>query len=249
MWYPAVMDELGKPVTTGKTFIGWLMADTCTDWTSSSGTASGGGVGEGGYFTGFNGFACSSLAHVMCFGTDFTTPVSVAPAAGRQVFATSDAFTPSAGLAAADALCQTEAQATSLANPTHFLAALATSTASVASRFNLTGPTWVRVDGVRVAASPADFMAGNLLAPPATDARGQVVESEGWMGSSGGLTRPAMNAAENCDNWSSVASTSTAMIFDTTWGGPDAPNAFEEFVSVAQSCNNNFGVRVLCLEN
>lgn len=248
MWYPAVVDEFGMPVTTGMTFTGWLKAETCSDWTSSSGEASGGGVGEGGYFIGFNGFPCSSLAHVMCFGTDFTTPVSITPAAGRHVFATSIGFTPSGGLAAADALCQNEAQATALANPSRFLAALATSTASVASRFDLTGATWVRVDGVRVAASPMDFMAGNLLAPPATGANAQVIESPGWMGSSGGLTQPAMNAAENCDNWSSAASTSTAMIFDTAWGGPDAPNAFQEFVGHASSCDG-LDLRLLCLEN
>jgi hypothetical protein len=35
-----------------------------------------------------------------------------------------------------------------------------------ASRFAPAGPTWVRRDGVAIAATAADALAGNLLAPP-----------------------------------------------------------------------------------
>jgi hypothetical protein len=250
MWYPAVMNELGATPAVSY-FTGTNATATCTDWTTADANAvltNGGEGSEGAYFTSINAYSCAQSLSLVCFGTNFTTPVSVTPAAGRHVFSSGGFLAANAGIAGADALCQSEATAASLANPTHFLAALPTTTASAASRFNLAGATWVRTDGVLTAATTADFMAGKLIAPPSPDAAGVILGSQGWMGSKGGMTAPPVNAAtENCNNWSSNSSVQTAVIEEPIFGGPDVPDAFTTFAGAALPCN--FSLTVLCLEN
>ena len=72
-------------------------------------------------------------------------------------------FLPPSGIAAADALCTSEATAAGL--PGTYRAFLATKQASAMSRFDLGGAPWVRVDGVVLATTASDFGAGNFLAP------------------------------------------------------------------------------------
>jgi hypothetical protein len=185
----------------------------------------------------------------VCFGTNFTTPVSVTPASGRHVFATKQTFNPSAGISAADSLCQNEAAKNpNLPNPTRFLAALATTSASVQSRFNMSGATWVRVDGVLVAATPADFMAGTLLAPPSTDEYGNTLNSTIWLGSAKGMTVAAGSGNEDCNDWSSVSSSATGITGAPTWGGLGVTSAFTEWGNSPFACAmTNYSI--MCLEN
>jgi hypothetical protein len=92
----------------------------------------------------------------------------VVPEAGRLAFVPEAPGLPGGGLAAADALCQAEANAESLLGT--FKALLGTEQATAASRFNLNGAPWVRVDGVPWVSSAAalagtrddasDFMTG-----------------------------------------------------------------------------------------
>ena len=210
-------------------------------------TGIGGQGSEGPYFTGIDGFGCDANIGLACFGTDFATPVTVTPVAGRHVFSSAGLLAGSGGIAGADALCQREATAAGLANPTHFLAALATSTASISSRFNLAGAPWVRTDGVLAAATPADFMAGKLVAPPSPNASGVIPGAELWGGSTGGLTVPAASGAENCSDWSSASATATGVLLEPIYGGPDVASAFTAFGTLGLPCNGSQGV--LCLEN
>jgi hypothetical protein len=243
MWYPPALNELGA-VYTPYFFQGTNPAATCGDWTLTTGTSNGGEspTDEGSRFFGIEGVPCSS-APVMCFGTDFATAVSVTPVAGRHAFVTSG--TPTGGLAGADAECQAAASSAGLANPTHFLAMLSTTTASASSRFNLSGANWVRPDGVQIATSTSTLMAGDFLAPIAVDATGTVTNSSyAWTGSAMGPTHVSGSINESCNNWTSAASTVNGSFTDPHYGVPGALTAFP----VPTSCDNAFA-GIYCLEN
>jgi hypothetical protein len=251
MFYPPALSELGTPTLFGTHFTGSDPTATCSDWTSTTGNASAGDADEGVYFSGLHGVvggATCASGRLACFGTNFATPVTVTPVAGRHVFVTSGIVVGSVGLSAADAMCQSVASGAALANPGHFLAALATTTASVSSRFNLAGTPWVRVDGVQVALTPTAFMQGALIAPPSTDEDGNMAPFEAWMGSSQGMTAPAAaSGAENCNDWSSISATLTGVFLGPPIGGPTETNAFTVFTTDPIPCSS--GAEILCLEN
>jgi hypothetical protein len=247
MWYPASVAEtgatLGFPVFTGVS----AGVGTCGDWTATSGLGNGGVTwDEGINFFSLDGQACQNQFAVVCFGTDFSVPVSVNQVTGRHVFISTGAFVPSGGLSGADALCQSEAAVAGLANPTHFLAALGTTTASAASRFNLSGLPWVRTDGVLVATTTSNFMSGTLLAPPAVDRNGVLSTQAMWIGAAGGLADPAGSINEDCDNWSSASASYTADLGYPQVGEPDAFTvySFDPF-----ACNTSPAPSLICMEN
>jgi len=119
--------------------------------------------GGSGAWLSSGGIACNSPARYYCLGVDFVTPLSYVPATGRLAFLSGATWRPGmtiggmTGIGSADALCQMEATNASLPNPTTFYAAMATTTATAASRFSTTGTPWVRVDGVQLASSAAAF--------------------------------------------------------------------------------------------
>jgi hypothetical protein len=145
-------------------------------------------------------YPCSQLARIFCFGTGFDVPLApTAPASSRAAFLTVQGFTSGGGLASADALCAQEASLAGV--PGTFLAALGTSTASAASRFDLMGPPWARLDGIQLAATPLDLIAGKLdatlsLTSARTEAYGCVIT-----GGALGTTSPAGTA---CTDWTDV---------------------------------------------
>lgn len=251
MWYPMSLDEFGNPGAT-QYFTGIInpletTGSTCNDWTSSSNnvTAIGGEGSEGGYFDDFWLLPCGT-GSIACFGTDFTNAVSVTAASGRHIFASSGKVDPSMGIAGADTVCRNLAQAAGLANSARFQAALPTTTASIASRFNLSGAPWVRVDGVLVAATASDFMNAALLAPPYTNELGQPVQNAAWFGAAQGATVVATNTADTCNDWTSNSASATAKVIQPDFGRQGEQNIFNAFSSLA--CNVT-GLSVLCLEN
>lgn len=152
-----VFDELGAPhegefavtgsVASGLRFTGY----TCSDW-SVSGTTDTGGISDGaGQFL-LSGVGASCKASVYCFETGKSVPVSLHPPAfpvGRYVFITTNAFTPGpGGIASADAQCQGEATAASL--PGTYRALLATTTQSAVDHLGSIAGTWRRPDGIVV---------------------------------------------------------------------------------------------------
>jgi hypothetical protein len=160
IWYPISLDEKGTkipltvesdpPVLTGSTEFGLLAPSAnCHDWTSSAGGAVAGTINTGGGGWQWNsGVDCGTPARLFCFGVDQAVPVSVPPApAGRVAFLSAKKIMLSSGVAGADALCQREADAAGL--PGSFRALMATSTASLSTRFALAlDEIWVRPDGV-----------------------------------------------------------------------------------------------------
>jgi hypothetical protein len=221
MYYPLSITELGTPSTsywfpfTGSandgtvTSISGGVPSTCSDWTSSNAAiAAGTGVWDissQGWVGGAGG-SCDMLNPLFCFGTDLVTPLTFAKATGRIAFLSMGSWDTSTGVAAADALCQSEATAAGLAGASTFIALLTTNSAGAATRLNTAGPNWVRTDGIPIAASIADLLAGNLVAPIAVAADGvtYLPSNQGLTRvMTGGLQTAAGSSTTTCNNWTS----------------------------------------------
>lgn len=152
--YPILLDDLGMPVTsfsepvmTATDETGRGVGPTCSDFTvvSSQDLTCGWPAGGTGSWTIGALAKCDVPVRLYCFGIDRQQQVLVSsPPPHRLAFITTATFTPGGGLAAADALCASEA--TSL--PGTYAALLATTTETAASRFSAGAP-WYRVDGVK----------------------------------------------------------------------------------------------------
>jgi hypothetical protein len=114
-------------------------------------------------------------------------------------------FDPSTGLAGADALCQSEATAASLAGAGSFKALLSTSTASAASRFDMSmgSMPFVRPDGIKIADAPT-LASGSINSGIWQFADGTYftgVNDFAWTGSSVPNTTGALT--DTCSDWTS----------------------------------------------
>lgn len=206
--YPLALDENGAHVVSwvwtgsladGTTYTG----ATCGDWTlSSSASAAEIGTPIGGTlaWTQFSNAACNNAYSLYCFGTASANPLAVAAVPNaRRAFVTSGTVIGSAGIAAPDALCASEATSAGLGGT--WKAYLSTSAADGLSRFDLTRDPWARADGVLLApmAAQTSFsgVGSQLLAPLGQLATGSYVGSfsAAWVGS----------ATSNCNDWTSMS--------------------------------------------
>jgi hypothetical protein len=207
--YPPRLDEHGddfgdsdEPVATGAAADGSLdQSGNCTDYTDSAGGVAAGFVGR--TMEQWRGrgssLPCSSAVRLYCFGIAYDTPLQFTPAIGRRAFVTAQAFMPGGGLAAADALCASEASLAGLGGA--YRAWLATDLASGASRFDLSRPTWVRVDGVELAESRLAFVSGLLLAAPNLTSLGAHTSGVVITGGAAG-----QRSDRTCGDWTDPAS-------------------------------------------
>jgi hypothetical protein len=209
LYYPIRLDESGRDV--GDILTTWtgtdgtgrlLVGQSCDDWTSNvalfgaTGTPSWLGTG----FTFGGSTTCGEERPIYCFEVGRTVRIAPTPAEGRLAFVTRAGFATGSGSAAADALCQSEAVAAQRSGS--FKAVIATTEASPASRFDLGGPPWVRVDGIRLAPTAAAFFsAAQWDSAPNVTLRGEHAQ---YLIVSGGssLNQPGV-AADTCSNWSS----------------------------------------------
>jgi hypothetical protein len=170
---PLILDESGNNlahqiVWTGTADAGIASAFACGDWLIGTGVS----FGELGKSTGGAGAwsddagetSCNAFAHLYCFGTSQVNALTVTPTPGRIAFVSKGSFATSQAVSGADSLCQNEASAAGLANPTTFLALLSTSTAPAASRFDVSAMSapYVRPDGIEIADAPT-IAAGSTL--------------------------------------------------------------------------------------
>ncbi len=199
--HPIRVDELGEdvgdaagPVATGADSSG-NTEDACTDWSSAGGGYTWGYSAATTDFWTSTGFPdnCTTAVRLYCFGIAYDAALEITPVQGRRAFVSVQAFVPGGGLAAADALCASEASLAGLSGT--FRALLGSSTSTAASRFDLSGRTWVRVDGIALADTPLDFMAGNLTAPPNVTAVGTYTSGTVMTGGSPGLV------SSTCSDW------------------------------------------------
>jgi hypothetical protein len=163
---------------------------------------------------------CRFDSHLFCFevGRRAAIPSPVPPPGARLAFRSRAVWDPSSGLASADALCASEAQTVSL--PGTFLAFLATTTASAASRFDLTGPPWVRTDGVSLVARASDLATGKVMAPLSVGANRSAPRDvyDAWTGADS-PTQPA--TTDNCQNWTSKSAALSAVTGAPSFSGID----------------------------
>jgi hypothetical protein len=231
--YPLRIDETGAdvvthtfaeqiPVATGTHADGTDSSD-CTNFTGNASGFNTAGVPDAisGSWTDHSGPACSDDQRIYCFGTDvINDKPTIATDEGKRAFVTTSSFSPGGGIAAADALCASEAADAQLTG--EYAAGLATQASAIQSRFG--GGPWVRVDGVTVTSDMIEFKA-----PLGVTAHGvYTTPTEVWIGSDN-IGMPASQATDNCDDW--MSSTGVGVIGN---GGRSDRHALDE--STAMPC-------------
>lgn len=180
----------------------------CDDWTSTASTTNGflhgdPTGGSGAWIGSYGSSACAAVFRLYCFQNDFENPLTFTKASGRLAFLSNEPWTPSGGLAGADAVCSADATAAGLSGT--FRAMLATTTASAASRFSNAGGPWVRLDGIPIVAQASDMFSasGVLVAPLQLTAQGNYLGNYGgWSGSAD----PQKPGTDTCSNWTNGTS-------------------------------------------
>ena len=214
LFHPIILDENGNAVGSGAVVtatnpagmlssnLGGGNAVTCNDWTLDTGDYTGGdATGTTDEWT--RGWVndCRVAARLYCFGIDLAASVTPAPATGRRAFLSAPHIL-GGGLAAADQACNTEAQANGLSGS--FRALVADAGVTAASRFDPSGPTWVRADGVPLAPTASEVLGGAWTTTLSVGADGAYRSEYVWTGAS--APGVAGTTASTCDRWT----TSTA---------------------------------------
>jgi hypothetical protein len=254
IFYPPRIDEFGKDivgddfVATGTKYDGTPDSEkTGNDWGPPPVAGSwlcGGGqafAGSDGWYS-FGHKECTLTFRLYCFEASRRSVVSLpAPAGGtRLAFVSNAAVELANGISGADAACSAQAQAARLSGS--FKALLATTAASAASRFNLTGPPWSRPDGVQIVTVSRDITTGNLLAPITVAADG--IQRAGNNAVWTGAISPASLGSATCKDWTSRAVTDSghtgnAMFSNSIW--------FAGVSSTPKTCDSGIA-RIYCLQ-
>jgi hypothetical protein len=163
IFYSPALDELGAPADIGAVMTGTKpdgtvdAGYTCSDYTSPSGSVTIGGARDGAFnWLALGGSDCSAGFRIWCLQTDYTTPLQMPPLSNPIAFVTKDYFDTATGLAAADAMCRTDATSAGLPDADSYKALLGTHAMAPASRFSSTY-TFKRTDDVPLNASGDSF--------------------------------------------------------------------------------------------
>jgi len=220
MYHPIRLDEFGndigaQPVMTGGSGDGLDWSNDCNGWSSNSALESrylgySDAVGDDAFSSAAE-MGCGGLARIYCFQSDRYAYVTAEPVETyRLAFRSSTTVAADAGLVAADALCQSDADAAGLSGS--FRALLATDGASAASRFDSTGAPWARRDGTALASTASGLLSDafwdSAVIETAAASQTSLFGYNIWTGAASLTT--AGTAATTCNNWSSTAGTSTS---------------------------------------
>ncbi len=187
--------------------------------------------------------SCNASARIYCFDASHITTLTVTPARGRLAFVSKGSFATNLGLSGADALCQKEGTAAALSNPTQFLALLSTSTASAASRFDMSAMSapYMRPDGIKIA-DAATVAAGATLGSGIWQHADSSYVTEFAAAVWTGSTSPEVvgTLATTCQDWTTLnggdtGSEGVSNVTDTWWDS-----------GASTSCGNR--LPVYCLE-
>ena len=219
VWYPLRLDEFGNdvgsaPVATATGPMGTRSTSnsgTCNDFTSTTGTFVAGrpDAGTSSFTEGIVSAPCANAYRLYCFQVDLDVPVEPA-AVGRFAFIAG--WTTGGGIATADAACQ--ATAVNAGRTGTFRALIGTSTASAVSRFSAGAP-WVRYDGVAIAPTASQLLAGLIDAPILKTAIGGTLGD--YVTTGGTLDQPS---TMSCADW--TATTGTSVRGHSEYSGPYA---------------------------
>ncbi|HTV22605.1 MAG TPA: hypothetical protein VMG12_28145 [Polyangiaceae bacterium] len=249
LFYTLRFDEGGRDagervVWTGSGPDGKLAAAgaACNDWGAIEGASGNSGqlgnsdLGGTGLSRGASG-PCEYNAAMFCFQVNRTVRIRPAPSPGRRAFVSAARFPVAGGIAAADALCRQDAASGNLSGS--YRALLATSTASAVSRFDLSGPAWVRLDGIPIVANAADLFFGRRWeAPINLTPTGVYFDIQGAFVGGTSLIEPGA-LGNTCSDWTST----TGSVFTGRAGFTGLDDAYYAFVSAC-----TVQVSLTCLE-
>lgn len=179
-------------------------APTCVGYSDASGQILTGHVGAGNSrWTDQAAGNCDVSYPLVCVQIDHAggdiPEIPEIPA--RFAFVSSSDFVPSSGLAAADALCQAEAeQVGQELDGGIYRALLATTNESALSRFNVGGAPWMRADGLVITGPGFGNGEAQFLAPLSQLANGDVTNAQIWLGNSNLVEAAEIGAT--CEDWS-----------------------------------------------
>jgi hypothetical protein len=224
--HPIVADELGQQVGNGAG-VNLVITGTgtdgrydpvgsCSDFTSTTGVIRSGEFYRTSQaaFTSSIVVQCDGVSRLYCFGVDRSTPIALAPQTGRLAFVASASFPMGTGIGAADVLCQSDADGAG--RPGMFRAFMANSSTTAASRFSASGATWVRVDGLPVAPTAAQVLAGGFEIPVRLQVDGTPYADLIYFGAS---TTTSTSATGHCLDWTSTVDTYTYGLADHAYIG------------------------------
>jgi hypothetical protein len=249
--FPPRLDETGtdllvEAIWTASRGTGVFLPDqtSCGGWTSSDPSSTARvGSSDGGFvsWTTASSDPCSVQNHLLCFGIDHENPLRFEPASGRIAYRGISTLTPDGSIAFYDNYCRDEASFFEL--PGTYLAAMVSSAGtSIASRFDLEGDTWVRLDGVPIVENAAALATGPLDAPIVQLANGNYQNGEVWLGAPS-FGQPSQT---NCAEWTSFAAGTSA------FAGLAAQSVFSAEISCGiQQPTGGFSPRtlaILCLQ-
>jgi hypothetical protein len=254
MYYPPRLNEAGGDVVaadgdvlvaTGTLPDGTRATDTAADWTSTAALyAVGGPAATNEDWTGNRGTAPGTAqARLYCLAVDQNTPLAIPRFPGRLAFLSAGSFSPATGESMADQMCDMEAHLNGHAGT--FLALLATRVHSAAGLFDLTGPTWVRLDGVPWLERGQDLATGALLTslnvafPTGGSQPLYIAYAPVWSGTAN-PGQPSATPDQDCTDWSASSGTGTF-----GWSSYSDGSAFK-FNALA--CNDPTVPRLYCLE-
>jgi hypothetical protein len=216
IWYPASIDENGAvaatTVVTTSDAHGRFDGKSCNDLTDDSIDGScdiGESTGTAGTFSSYPllGGLCFVDEPMYCFATDRNVRVRAPqPRTGVRVFP-AEGFTPGGGLAGADALCARTAADGGVSGT--FRALLATAAMPAAARFDPAAGPVVRPDGIAIAASVGDLLAGKLASAANATLDGRYLGGPVWTGADDPVS-PAQGAP--CGDWAKSDASAGAMV-------------------------------------
>ncbi len=239
--FPARLDEsgtdLGDPLVYTGTNWGVKTLDLCADW-STADNMQDGSVNESKFafdMLGSRRRSCGNQAHLLCVETGRVQPVMTRPDTGKRAFATTNGWAPGGGRDSADAHCASEATVAGLTGT--FLAAIATTTETIASRFPADA-IYRRTDGVRLLRAAGLWTAEWFDVPPQLDQFGDLISADYWSGTN--RFDALSQAADNCNDWTASSDVLGGYMHWTT--NSDLRSAWK-----TDPCDAS--VPLLCLEN
>lgn len=210
--HPISLDENGQSVqgeaVTATRADGSSDGETCQDWTSAGGVLFGIPKSIGEKWTAQlkqEPSSCEDDHHLYCLGVDFNAPLTMpAPASGRLAWVSTSPLNGNDGVIVMDSVCQTEASEFGMSSAKAFVS---TTSEAASDRFDVSGPTWVRSDGVILWEEANDIRTKSALAPIVLSIDGSpLLDSAIWTGSVDLRTRANTNGQDNCNDWATTAS-------------------------------------------
>ncbi len=251
LFYPLLVDETGSLSTALDITVATATAasgsneqqPSANNWTSNTGYLPGDAVETTAGWTDSGAGVTSKAAHLYCFGVGNTmNALNINKQPGRVAFVSKDPFDPSSGRSAADAQCQSEAVGNKNLPLGTYLALLSDTKKSAVSYFDISGPTWVRVDGIPWLKKASDLSQEAVLTSLNVDSAGDYLSFvRVWTGSQNAAA-PSMSPAESCGDWSSGSMSQTAET------GSSYLASAQFFSDSSESCSMT-ALHIYCLQN